>query len=130
MDKELVLRNLRRARQVIETASEEQFNMDYFRLERLHCKTLMCSLGWLASDPYFQEQGVWLETCGEPPQETFDRLNSLFGPHAYKRLFAIVNVGGWDEEILRRGGRRHGRQANCAGAYRPPVASSRSDGGA
>lgn len=110
MDKEKVLVNLRKARQIIEAAPENEFDLMLFKKEKVGCNTIMCTAGWLASDPFFIKQGMRL-ILDEGARErevrywTLETSNpmklasTLFGPDAFHRLFPTAFCGEWDSEI-------------------------------
>lgn len=62
-DKQTILANLRKAREILAAAPEKQFDLSYFKYEGIidpevpeACGTLMCAAGWLASSPEFSDR--------------------------------------------------------------------------
>jgi hypothetical protein len=101
-----IVQNLRKAIEIIRAIPDDKLNLGTFRTDT-DCGTIACSVGWLAQDPYFIEQGLTLVPTptgyslklGGPydalvaTSGTYYNLDELFGADAFYRLFATRIIG-------------------------------------
>lgn len=103
MNKEKVLANLQHLHALISTTAPARIDLKYFTFPT-ECGTLHCTLGWAATDPFFNAQGLELKNGFAPCIWNdcafgFGRLDHLFGPNSYGVLFQRASSGIYDEEV-------------------------------
>lgn len=104
-DKQTILANLRKAREILAAAPEGQFDLSLYRQD-LPCGTLMCAAGWLASSPEFSDRielyqdeyslrnKMWrVRDAVTKTERDLEFLDPIFGAHAYATLFDTRNNG-------------------------------------
>ncbi len=107
--------NLDKAIEILSPIPEEAVSLHGFSDS---CKTIACSLGWLAMSEKFEgltlipregsEPTLWLPAYNgirfSAGWEDFEEaLDGLFGKHCYKRLFELRNEGAYDNLWFYRG---------------------------
>lgn len=117
MKRNIILENLRLAREIISAAPEEQISLEFFK-RTTPCGTLYCVAGWLSVSPEFSGimtlkpvQDPWKNTSGSvlfqlievdspfPPSRatSMSWLDNHFGPNAFVRLFEVYGEGFFDD---------------------------------
>lgn len=101
-----IIENLEKAIAIIGAIPEAKIYLGQIKTE---CGTIACAAGWLASDPYFNAQGMglvmgpyggsyWLVQTAKPDflDYKLDWLEPLFGDDAFNKLFATRNDSALD----------------------------------
>lgn len=104
--------NLAVAYSIIGGIPAENFHLDRFcsspsKLPKPTCKTIGCTLGWLAMHPYFVAQGLYLRHGGVYLETDNLKLGPecaaeyLFGRQAFDKYFDGYGNGNWDDDLCR-----------------------------